>query len=106
MRGCIHSDVRGVCFGVWIVSHWGAVQAIMAKRRRGGGGQGETDHVDAQLRDRDAAEDLAFLRSRPFTLVMRPMGQMFRCKLLESRLQVEHTHVEHDTTIRRYDNLT
>jgi hypothetical protein len=35
----------------------------MTKRRRGGGEAGETDIVDAQLLERDAAEDLAFLRS-------------------------------------------
>ena len=34
----------------------------MAKRRRGGGEEGEMDVVDVQLRDRDAAEDLAFLK--------------------------------------------
>jgi hypothetical protein len=38
-------------------------EAIMAKRRRGGGGEGDTDAVDAQLRVRDAAEDMAFLRA-------------------------------------------
>ena len=38
-------------------------QAIMAKRRRGGGEAGETDEVDVQLLDRDAAEDKSFLRA-------------------------------------------
>ena len=38
-------------------------QAIMAKRRRGGGGVGDVDEVDAQLLDRNADEDLAFLRA-------------------------------------------
>jgi hypothetical protein len=35
----------------------------MAKRRRGGGEAGETDAVDVQLLDRDAAEDKSFLRA-------------------------------------------
>ena len=35
----------------------------MAKRRRGGGQAGETDAVDVQLLDRDAAEDKSFLRA-------------------------------------------
>ena len=38
-------------------------QAIMAKRRRGGGQEGEQDEVDLQLLDRNAEEDLAFLRA-------------------------------------------
>jgi len=38
-------------------------EAIMAKRRRGGGREGERDEVDLQLQERNAEEDLAFLRA-------------------------------------------
>ena len=37
-------------------------ESVMAKRRRGGGSIFETDEVDAQLQERNAAEDLAFLK--------------------------------------------
>ena len=37
-------------------------EAVMAKRRRGGGSIFETDKLDAQLQERNAAEDLAFLK--------------------------------------------
>jgi len=37
-------------------------ESVMAKRRRGGGSIFETDEVDVQLQERNAAEDLAFLK--------------------------------------------